>query len=500
MVSSSACTAQDDGTAQFDVVVVGARVVDPETGLDDVRNIGVTGKEIAAVTSEPIFGKQTIDANGFIAAPGFIDLHAHGQDPYSEKISILDGRTTQLDLEAGALPVSEYYDEKAGTALANYGVSVSHAGARLLLMDGIDPEGSPMLSHALDKAGATGNQWAANRATDEQLDEIDRLIAEGLNEGGIGIGVMVGYYPDARSDGVARMAKLAAEHNSFLTTHPRYLSITAPSGVLGQQEFISLATSYNVPLLLHHVSTNALAGTPTTLEMVHEANRNGAKIIAEAFPYTKGSTFIATRILDPGWQERTDMSYDDLTWVLTGETLTEETFEKYRHEQPGGFYIMEHIKKKDMMTAILDPSVAIASDGTPFADEDGNMLSFDAPDGIGLGHPRGAGTKATYLRLAIDDGSLTMLQIIAKASYLQAAFLEEFVPSMKKRGRLQQGAFADITIFDPNDIAGMAGFEPGTSSLPSRGIEHVIVNGQVVVRDGAIVSGVFPGEAVRGGN
>ncbi len=191
---------------EYDLVILGARVIDPETMLDEVRNIGIKGNEIAIVTPEEISGADTIDATGLIAAPGFIDLHAHGQDPYSEKVSIFDGRTTQMDLEGGALPVSKYYDDKAGVSLSNYGVSVGHSSTRLLLMDGIDPLGSPMMTHALEKAAATGNQWSIKLATDEELDEIDDLVRKGVAEGGVGIGVMVGYYPSARSEGIARMS------------------------------------------------------------------------------------------------------------------------------------------------------------------------------------------------------------------------------------------------------------------------------------------------------
>ena len=484
--------------AEYDLVILGARVVDPETMLDQVRNIGINGQEISIVTSDAITGKDSIDATGLIAAPGFIDLHAHGQDRYSEKVSIFDGRTTQMDLEGGALPVSEYYDAKAGISLSNYGASVGHSAARLLLMDGIDAHGSPMMTHALEKAAATGNQWSVKLATDEQLDQIDELVRKGVDEGGVGIGVMVGYYPNARSEGIARMARVAAEKRSFLTTHPRYLSNRAPSGVLGQEEFIALALAYNVPLLLHHVPTNALSDTPAALDMIDAANANGAKILGEAFPYVKGSTFMGTEILSPGWQDRTGMDYSDLIWVETGETLTEETFKKYRTERPDGFFLMEHIKKKDMLAAVLHPDIIICSDGMPLVDAEGKSLPFDAPFGAGLGHPRSAGTYGAYLRIAIDDGSLTMPQIIAKTAYQQAKFLEPFVPSMARRGRLQAGAFADITIFDPQSVKGKAGYEAGTNSLASEGFVHVIVNGVPVVRDGTLMKEVFPGQPVRG--
>lgn len=103
-----------------------------------------------------------------------------------------------------------------------------------------------------------------------------------------------------------------------------------------------------------------------------------------------------------------------------------------------------------------------------------------------------------YLRIAIDDGSLTMPQIIAKTSYLQAKFLESVAPTMTRRGRLQAGAFADITIFDPMKVKGVASYEAGTNSLPSEGFVHVIVNGQPVIQWGTLVEGVFPGEPLRG--
>ena len=485
--------------ADYDLVILGARVVDPETKLDQVRNIGITGIEISVITPDAITGKDQIEATGLIAAPGFIDLHAHGQDPYSEKVSIFDGRTTQVDLEGGALPVSEYYDAKAGVSLSNYGASVGHSSARLLLMDGIDAQGSPLMSHALEKAAATGNQWSIKLATDEELDEIDDLVRQGIDQGGVGIGVMVGYYPNAHSEGIARLARVAAEKGSFLTTHPRYLSNIAPSGVLGQEEFIALALAYDVPLLLHHVPTNALSGTSAALDMIDSANANGATILGEAFPYVKGSTFMGTEILSPGWQERTGMDYSDLIWVETGETLTEELFNKYRAERQDGFFLMEHIKEKDMLAAVLHPDIIIASDGMPLVDADGNSLSFDAPFGAGLGHPRSAGTFGTYLRIAIDDGSLTMPQIIAKTAYLQAKFLEPFVPLMARRGRLQAGAFADITLFDPDAVQGTAGYEVGTNSLASTGFVHVIVNGQPVIRNGALVPNVRPGQEIRAG-
>lgn len=484
--------------SEYDIVINGARVIDPETGLDSVSNIAITGNLIAKITPDDLVGKHEIDASGLIAAPGFIDLHVHGQDPYSEKLGVLDGRTSQLDLEAGAIPVSAYYEYKAGKSISNYGASVGHAFARTLVLDGVASHGIGLLNHTLEKTGATGNQWASTVATEAQLNQIDELVVQGIEEGGLGIGLMVGYYPGARSDGLSRIAKIAKQHKSFLTTHSRFLSLTQPSGMLGIQEMISLATSYGVPLLVHHVPTNALTNTKAVLDMIDSANDNGAHIVGEMFPYDRGSTYIATEILDEGWQQRTDMDYSDLTWVETGETLTEETFKKYRKERPEGYFIMKHIKEKDMLIALAHPDIIIGSDGMVFVDDKGQLLPEDAPIGAGNGHPRSAGTHGTYLRLAIDSGTLSLPQILAKTSYLPSRLLENFAPSMKNRGRLQVGKFADITLFDPNTVNGVAGYARGTNSLPSVGFAYVLVNGKIVVDKGSVVDGIFPGEPIRG--
>src|SRR5689334_14543409 len=114
----------------YDVVIRGGRVLDPETGLDAVRDVGITGQKIARISESPLTGKQTIDAHGLIVAPGFIDLHQHGQDPDSQRVKALDGVTTALELEIGAPDVAAFLHSKEGKSLINYGSSASHVAAR----------------------------------------------------------------------------------------------------------------------------------------------------------------------------------------------------------------------------------------------------------------------------------------------------------------------------------------------------------------------------------
>src|SRR5690348_15046098 len=109
--------------APLDVVIVGGRVLDPESGLDAVRNVGVVGGRIAAITAAPLQGRDTIDARGLVVAPGFIDLHAHGQDSTNYAFLARDGVTTALELEVGTYPVAPWYARRAGHARVNFGAS-----------------------------------------------------------------------------------------------------------------------------------------------------------------------------------------------------------------------------------------------------------------------------------------------------------------------------------------------------------------------------------------
>jgi len=132
-----ACTNAGDDR-NYDIVILGGRVMDPETELDAVRNVGIVGEEIAVVTSADISGRDTVDATGLVTAPGFIDLHAHGQDSVSNRLQALDGVTSALEMEIGVYPVGAWLASREGRSLINYGATVSHPGARIKLLTGVD--------------------------------------------------------------------------------------------------------------------------------------------------------------------------------------------------------------------------------------------------------------------------------------------------------------------------------------------------------------------------
>ena len=116
---------------RYDVVIRGGRVVDPETGVDRVMNVGIRRGSIARLAAESLTGTRIIDAAGLVVAPGFIDLHSHGQNAESYRLQALDGVTTALEMEIGVPDVGRFVSEREGRTLINFGATASHPAARL---------------------------------------------------------------------------------------------------------------------------------------------------------------------------------------------------------------------------------------------------------------------------------------------------------------------------------------------------------------------------------
>src|SRR5271155_3462199 len=111
---------------RYDVVIANGRVMDPESGLDAVRNVGISGGKIRAISADALQGKTTMDAKGLVVAPGFIDLHEHGQESKNYQFQAHDGVTTSLELELGTDDVDSWYAQREGKSLINFGVSIGH--------------------------------------------------------------------------------------------------------------------------------------------------------------------------------------------------------------------------------------------------------------------------------------------------------------------------------------------------------------------------------------
>ena len=470
---------QQQPATTFDLVLTGGHVMDPESGLDAVRNIGVTGGKIAAISAEPLRGKQTMDVKGLVVAAGFIDLHAHGQDLRSNQMQVRDGVTTALDMEAGAFPVADWYKSREGKAIVNYGLTVGHGSARVKLKNDREVGHNPT-SPSGDDAGQL-KEWKYERATPEEVTRLIALLDRGLSEGALGIGMGITYTPGARRDEIFKVFQFAAERRVPIFVHVRSTGETEPgSGIEAVQEVIANAATTGAALHIVHISSSGGRQTPICLEMIAGAQRRGLDVTTEAYPYTASSTRIQSALFDPGWQEKMGITFKDLQWSATGERLTEESFEKYRKQ--GGWVIAHRIPQEICDLAIANPLVMIASDGIPF--------------GTGGEHPRGAGTFARVLgRYVREKKALPLMDALRKMTLMPAQRLDSYVPQMKNKGRIKADADADITIFDADRVTDRATYEKPMQ--PSDGIVHVLVGGVFVVRNSQLVGSAFPGLPIR---
>lgn len=456
------------GAAQgviYDIAIVGGRVIDPANDLDAVRTVAILGDRIAAITDGPVAARQVIDASGRVVAPGFIDLLAsYPNDDQAGIYKVTDGVTTVVAMHGGPIDVERWYrDREAAGAYVNFGVTVGHASLR--------------------RATGVGGQNEA--ATEEQVWEMVRMAKVAINQGAVGIGFGVQYVPGASREEVLRLFAVCAELRVPCHLHIRYLGPNPQdnNSLAAIEEVIAAAAVTGASAQVVHIGSIAGRSMRTALWMLDGARRNGIDVMADVYPYGAGSTGLSSAVFDPGWQERMGgITYRDIELTRSGERLTERTFEEYRTQDTVSV-IVHFIPEQAIEMALAHPLVMVASDGVIRN---------------GRGHPRGAGTYARVLgRYVRERSALSLPEAIRKMTVLPASRLEQSVPSMIRKGRLNPGADADLVVFDPDRVNDRATYQNPTQA--SDGIDFVLVAGEVVVRDGRLQEGVKAGRAVRRG-
>ena len=455
---------------QYDLVIEGGRAVDPETGLDGVRNVGIRDGRIAHVAKESLNGKLVLHADGFVVAPGFIDLHQHGQDLASQRVKVLDGVTTALELEIGAPDVAAFLKAKEGKSLINYGTAASHVAARAAVFGAPLPEGT-----ILPKSGPATDQ----PATAQQIEAIQQRLRTELDAGGLAVGMGIQYTPGATRLEVIDMFRLAAERGLPVYTHMRSAGRIEPgSSIESVSEVIGAAAITGASLHIVHVNSTCLRDSLECLSMIEGARARGLDVTTEAYPYIAGMTAINSALFNPGWREKLGIDYSDLVLPDTGEHLTKQRFDELHNSNTTRWVLVFGNTQEIVDKVIPHPLVMIASDGAE-------------------GHPRNAGTYSRVLAQYVrEKGTVTLMDAIRKMSYMPAQMLERSTPEGRRKGRLQEGADADIVVFDANTITDRATFEKPME--PSVGVKYLVVGGTVVVDEGKIVGDVFPGKAILG--
>ena len=452
-----------------DLVLRGGRVIDPESGLDAAADVAVTGDRVTAVGAGLPPGRAGLDAAGLVVTAGFIDLHSHVNGIAGLRLQALDGVTAALELEAGVTPVAAAYDRAAAQGRpVNYGFATSWALARMEAVAGISLDGS--LATFLANIARPEWQGAATAAQTSAL-----------------------------------AARLEADLADGAFTHARDLIELVPDGLIdGPEEIVRAAAETGAQMHYCHINSTSLRHIDRVLALVEAAQQAGSRVTTEAYPYGSGMTGIGAAFLSPERLPERGLTPSSLVYAPTGERVADEArLRDLRRTDPGGLVIIEQMDEADpadrrlLMRSLAFPGGIVASDAMPltWTGTEPDPMTWPLPRGA-FTHPRTAGTFCRALRLlTAGGGPVGLPEAVAKCSLLPARLLQDRVPALRRKGRVQPGADADLVVFDPATVTDQATYTDSTR--PSTGIAHVLVNGTFVVRDGQLDPAVLPGRPVR---
>ncbi len=446
---------------RYDVVIRNGRVIDPETGFDALVNVGIDDGRITSISDGPLRGRTFIDARDRIVAPGFIDLLSYEPNDFGAWLKLADGVTTNLAMHGVSTYADGFFDRYSERSPVHFGGAFHHHYFRGYEM-GIGIE---------------------QRLSGSQADSLERLRREGLEGGFAGAAFSLEYAPGTSNDEVERLVAVTAEYGHVSYFHLRFSDPDPPGTSLESlAEVMSIAQRHDASIHVQHLtSTGGTFVMPDAVSIVNQARASGIDVTACVYPYDFWATFLASARFDAGWQDRYRITYENLQIAGTDEHLTEASFGRARAANKL-VAALGSIPEQEVQQALLEPWVLVASDAIPT---------------VGLNnHPRGAGTFArTIGRYVRDLGLLDLRSGLAKMTIQPALRVQAMIPEMRRKGRMQRGADADIVIFDPATIQDSATVvEPG---LPSVGVDWVLVDGQVALRRGFPQRDVLAGRALR---
>jgi N-acyl-D-aspartate/D-glutamate deacylase len=482
-----------------DLILRGGRVIDPGGGTDEVRDLHVSGGQVVAQASADA---EVLDVSGQVVGPGFVDLHSHVHSVAGQRLQAFDGVTTTLDLESGLMPLERAYREAGdqGRPL-HYGFSASWGGARATVLAGIEQDASIM--SALDVLGDP--RWQAS-STPGQLDKWLELLRREIADGALGIGVLMGYAPRTDPAEYLAVARLAAEAGVPTYTHIRELVEADPTiPIDGADELVRAAAETGAAMHHCHVNSTSRRHVDRVLASFTRAREAGSPVTVEAYPYGAGSTAVGAYFLDPDRLGAMGLRASSLVLLPSGERISDVArLKEVRATAPGTACIVEFLDEdvaEDralLQQALAYPDAIVASDAMPVLWQDGSIDSreWPLPPG-GSTHPRTAGTFTRSLRLMVrESGTWSWLEAFRRCSYLPARVLDGVAPAAAAKGHLQPGADADVVVLDPERVTDTATYLASTT--PSVGIQHLLVAGTFVIRQGELVQDAYPGRPLRG--
>lgn len=466
------------------------RVIDPETGLNAVRHIGINDGTITALSENPIKATTTIDATGMVISPGFIDLHTHSPTPLGQHFQTFDGVTTSLELEAGAHPMQDYGSRIRAKALHNYGASAGYLSMRVLLKDGIqviDQASSPApvgikgwltaIKIYFSNSSEGLKRSFSEQVTAEEIADINALVEQSIDDGALGIGLALDYISEAVGDAeLNALFRTAARKKVPLFIHIRRGINGDPSGL---NEVINLAESTGASVHVCHITHNAIKNIDLFLSKIRAAQSRGVDISTEVLPFNAGSTSIGAAVFGRDWQTIFGITPDKVQRADTGEWFTAATFNSYREEHPQGGIIHHYLNEEWTRKAVAAPDVMIVSD----------LLAIQSLDKKVAPH------HSAFIKILDkyvgQEHILDLPTAIKKMTLMPAQRLEKVAPAFKKKGRIQMGADADIIVLDLNKIKANASYMDPYQE--SEGVAHMFVNGVHLIKNGELIPNTYPG-------
>ena len=443
-------------------LIFGGRVIDPANRVDAKLNLLIEDGKIAWVGTGMPKADETIDATGKIVTPGFIDIHLH-EDP------VVDGKIAP-DIFNSMLRMG------VTTAVGgNCGINVCDPVEYLKLADQGVPVNVAMLAGHEYFRNAAGAEDIYGHATEAQKQAMEAAIAKALENGCAGVSFGLRYVPGADKDEFFRAARCCAGSKKLITSHVR----DDADGIFDAiDEFCAAGVEYGVPVQISHIgSMGGFGQMEAVLRQVDAYRLNGLDITIDCYPYFAFSTRLGTPTYDPGWLDRYHCDYGVLEFCegkYKGQRATKETFDEMRRDFPQCITVCHVMKEADVRLAFRHPAVMLGSDG---------LLNN------GQGHPRASGSFPRFLAEFCRNGDLSLYDAVNKMTAMPAARL-----GLAHKGRLNVGADADITIFDPEKIQDSATFSEPV--LPPVGIDYVLLGGEIAAKDCEIVKNDC-GRAIR---
>ncbi len=471
------------------IAIVGATLIDGSGGAtlkdatvlvegDHIKSVGPSnGVKVPKVA-------RVIEAHGLIVAPGFIDMHNHSQagldtDP-GATTQVSQGITTvALGQDGGsAFPVGEYLTNRERSPVAlNVLTFVGHATVRSIVM----------------------GKDTARAATTDEIERMAKLVEQAMREGAFGLSSGLEYEvgKPATTEEVIALARVAGRFSGLYISHVR------DEGNLVMESFkeiIRIGREAHLPVQISHIkmaSADVWGKAPQAVALINDARRGGLDITADCYPYDAWHSTIkvlipsgrhdnpvdvAQGLADVGGAQnvmivncKTHPDYEFKTLEAVAKEHGQGPVEMYMQvvKDGGANVVVRSMKEEDIRTFYQQPWVMVGSDG-----------------GIGMRHPRGAGTYPRVLgRFVRELHWLTIEEAVRKMTQLPAWRL-----GLKDRGLVRPGMKADLVLFDPATIIDRSTFkEP---QLVAKGVSRVFVNGVEVWRDGA-TTGNRPGMVLR---